>query len=117
MTYLVDAQLPRGIALGMQALGLDACHTLDLADGNRTPDARLIEIADTQGRVLVSKDADFVDSHLLRGRPARLLLISTGNIANRDLYALLAALIPAIDGAFDEATFIELPRTGFVVRG
>ncbi len=63
----------------------EAVHTLDLPDANRTTDEQIIDLADLEGRVVVSKDADFVDSHILRSRPAKLLLISTGNLRNRDL--------------------------------
>ena len=52
--------------------GCDAVHTLDLPDGNRTTDDQLIDFADRQVRVLVTKDGDFVDSHLLFGRPGKL---------------------------------------------
>ncbi|MFO0916216.1 MAG: DUF5615 family PIN-like protein [Pirellulales bacterium] len=85
MNFLVDAQLPQRIKEWLTVAGCDAIHTLDLPDGNRTTDEQLIEVADREDRVLVTKDADFVDSHVLRGRPAKLLLISTGNISNRAL--------------------------------
>jgi predicted nuclease of predicted toxin-antitoxin system len=65
----------------------------------------------------VTKDADFVDSHLLRGRPAKLLLISTGNISNRDLEALLVPLIPDVVREFQAHSFLELGRAGVVIRG
>ena len=65
-----------------------AVHTLDLPDGNRTTDQLIAEYADREQSVVVSKDADFVNSHLLHGKPAKLLLISVGNICNRDLEAL-----------------------------
>ncbi len=35
-----------------------------------------------------------MDSHVLRGRPPKLLLVSTGNISNRSLEALLMPLLP-----------------------
>jgi len=44
--------------------------------------------ADTEDRVLVTKDRDFRDGHLLRALPGRLLIVTTGNISNRDLLAL-----------------------------
>ena len=69
--------------------GCDAVHTLDLPRGNRTSDDELTTLADTEGRVVITKDADFVDSHTLQGRPAKLLLISTGNISNATLESLL----------------------------
>ena len=70
MKFLVDAQLPRRMAGWLVANGCDAVHTLDLPDANRTTDQQVIEFADRDQRVVVTKDADFVDSHLLQGQPA-----------------------------------------------
>jgi predicted nuclease of predicted toxin-antitoxin system len=67
--------------------------------------------------VVVTKDADFVNAHVLHARPAKLLLISTGNISNRDLEALMVPLIPDIVREFQTHSFLELGRAGIVVRG
>ena len=117
MNFLVDAQLPRRMAAWLTAAGCDAVHTLDLPDGNRTTDEQINDVADREQRVVITKDADFVDSHLLRGRPAKLLLISTGNISNRDLEALMVPLIPDIVREFGSHSFLELGRAGIIVRG
>jgi predicted nuclease of predicted toxin-antitoxin system len=101
----------------LTAAGCDAIHTLDLTDGNRTTDEQINDIADREQRAVVTKDADFVDSHVLRGRPAKLLLISTGNISNRDLEALMVPLIPDIVREFQTCSFLELGPAGIVVRG
>src|SRR5437773_10655883 len=101
----------------LNALGCGCIHTLELPGGNRTIDVEIIAAADRDQRVLVTKDADFVDSHLLHGRPAKLLLISTGNISNRDLEALVTPLIPDIVREFGAHSFLELGRTGIVLRG
>jgi len=45
-----------------------------------------------------------------------LLLISTGNISNRDLEALLVPLIPDIVREFQMHSFLELGQVGSVVR-
>ena len=92
-------------------------HTLDLPDANRTTDMQINDIADREQRVVVTKDADFVDGHLLQGRPAKLLLISTGNISNHDLEAILVPLIPDLIREFQTHAFVELGQTGIVVRG
>jgi predicted nuclease of predicted toxin-antitoxin system len=115
--FLIDAQLPRSLSGWLVAAGCDAIHTLDLPDGNRTTDQQVIEAADRDCRAVVTKDADFVDSHVLHARPARLLLISTGNISNRELEALMVPLIPAIVLEFQSHSFLELGRGGIVIRG
>jgi predicted nuclease of predicted toxin-antitoxin system len=117
MNFLVDAQLPRRMTAWLIAAGCDAIHTLDLPNTNQTSDEQINEVADREQRVVVTKDADFVDSHLLLGRPAKLLLISTGNISNRDLEAVMVSLIPDIIREFQTHSFLELGRTGIIARG
>ena len=89
MRFLVDAQLPRRMVGWRNNAGCDAVHTLDLPDGNRSTDEQIIEFAEREQRVEVTKDADFVNSHLLSARPAKLLLVSTGDISNRELQQLV----------------------------
>jgi predicted nuclease of predicted toxin-antitoxin system len=117
MKVLVDAQLPRRMAGWFSGAGCDAIHTLDLPDGNRSTDEQVIDRAESDGRVVVSKDADFVNSHLVLGRPSKLLLVSTGNISNTELGHLLTPLIPALIAAFQVHVFVELTRGGIVIRG
>lgn len=117
MNLLIDAQLPRRMAVWLAAAGCDAVHTLDLPDGNRTTDVQINDLADREGRAVVTKDADFVDSHLLTGRRAKLLLISTGNISNRALEALVVPLIPDLVREFGSHSFLELDSSGIIIRG
>ena len=86
MKLLVDAQLPRRLCHQLRECGHDAIHTLDLPLGNRTSDTEIIRIADAEGRIVITKDNDFVQSFWLRNQPQRLLLIATGNIGNVELY-------------------------------
>lgn len=115
--FLIDAQLPRRMAGWLGSAGCNAVHTLDLPDGNRTTDEQVIECADREQRVVVTKDADFVNSHLLHARPAKLLLISTGNISNRELEQLVVPLIPDLLREFQAHSFLELGQAGIIVRG
>ena len=82
MKFLVDAQLPRRFARRLQSAGHDTVHTLDLPLGNRTPDREVYRLADAEQRAVVTKDADFANSHLLRHEPQRLVLVSIGNCTN-----------------------------------
>ncbi len=56
MNFLVDAQLPRRLAEWLRDRGHDACHTLDLAKGNRTSDAELCMLAANEDRIVVTKE-------------------------------------------------------------
>lgn len=114
MRFLVDAQLPERLARRLIDAGHDALHTAQLPDGNRTADREIARIADEQERVVVSKDRDFRDAHLLRRTPRRLLVVSTGNISNDDLLALVDEHLAAIVAAFHDAALVEL-RAGELV--
>jgi predicted nuclease of predicted toxin-antitoxin system len=116
VNFLVDAQLPRRAAAWFSAAGCDALHTLDLPRGNRTTDAEIIEVADREQLVVVTKDSDFVDTHTLLGRPAKLLLVTTGNLSNAELERLMVPLIPLIVSEFHTHCFLEIGRAGVIIR-
>jgi predicted nuclease of predicted toxin-antitoxin system len=67
-------------------------------------------------RVLVTKDADFVDSFLLHGRPPKLLFIATGNIPNDDLLALFEKNLPVLIDALTSQHFVEFDATGLTIH-
>jgi len=117
MRFLIDAHLPRRMVSWLAAAGCDASHTLDLPLGNRTTDRQLTEIADRNGQILVTKDGDFVNSHMLNGQPAKLLLVSTGNISNRELEQLMVPMISQIVTDLQQHSFLELGQAGMIIRG
>ncbi|MEX1322683.1 MAG: DUF5615 family PIN-like protein [Synechococcaceae cyanobacterium] len=116
MRILLDAQLPRSLVRPLERSGCDVLHTLELPEGNRSADSMISSIADRDGRVVFSKDADFVRSHLLRGTPARLLIVATGNIGNQDRAALLLRVLPQLISLFEHHVLIELSRKTLIVR-
>jgi len=116
MNFIVDAQLPRVLAKWLESAGNKAIHTLELPHGNRTGDSEIARVADAMDAVVVTKDADFVISHVVSKVPARLLLISTGNITNPELAALIKANLATIIRALESAAFVELSPTGIVER-
>lgn len=117
MRFLVDAQLPRRIARELAAAGHDAIHCLDLPKGNRTPDAEIASVAAREGRVVVTKDQDFVAGHLLNAMPPKLLLISTGNASNATLSRLLSENLTAIHAALRDNDLVELGPTTLTIHG
>lgn len=88
MKFIVDAQLPLQLAHWLVYKGYDAIHTLQLENKNLTADKVVIEIALEENRIVISKDRDFYDNYILNGEPKKLLLITTGNIVNKELLLL-----------------------------
>lgn len=117
MKFLVDAHLPKRLARLLQQMGHDALHTLDLPDQNRSSDETLNQIAVEEDRIVISKDSDFVDSFLLVRRPPHLLLISTGNIGNRELERLFLDNMAQIVAGFAQYDYIELSRHHVIFHG
>lgn len=114
MKFLIDAHLPRRLAAQLRDAGHDALHTLDLPAGNRSTDAEINAISVSEQRIVVTKDSDFVVSFVLHGQPWKLLLVSTGNIGNRELDKLVAANIAVIVEGFVDFDYIEVSRTSII---
>ena len=91
-------------------------HVKDLPKAGATSDAEIAEFADRENRIVVTKDADFQDSHLLRGTPRQLLRVATGNVRNADLTALFTTFLPTLEVAFDEADRIDLSAFGLAIH-
>ncbi len=110
MQFLLDAQLPRRLVYRLREAGHEAIHTLDLPDGNRTSDEAINALSVDKDYIVVTKDGDFVDSLLVNQRPNKLLLVSTGNIGNSELEALLLKALSVIEEEFRHSRFLELER-------
>jgi len=89
MKFLLDAQLPPNWAIQLRSFGHECLNTRELPLGNRTPDSTINDLSLKDRLVVVTKDADFVNSFLLHGSPYKPLLISACNISNEGLGALL----------------------------
>ena len=116
MKFLVDAQLPVRLARRLAPVGHDVVHTSELPAGNRTTDADICRLADAEDRVVVTKDRDFRDSHLLRSTPRRLLIVATGNINNEALLRLFDEHLDAVIAALEEARYVEIGSDRLIVH-
>jgi predicted nuclease of predicted toxin-antitoxin system len=106
---------PGGFVGGWLRRAMMPC-TLDLPRGNRTIDNQILDVAEREQRIVVTKDDDFVQSFLIMGRPARLLLVSTGNIANDQIEKIVRDHVLEIIQAFESASFVELGRESLTVH-
>ncbi len=117
MKFIVDAQLPLSLKSWLRKRGHDVIHTRDLPLENLTIDSIIIDLADKEHRIVISKDADFFKFHLLKGKPQRLLMITTGNIVNKELLKLFELNFMTIENHFQaNAKLIELDNYSIIVH-
>lgn len=69
-----------------------------------------------KGRIVVTKDADFVGSFIIKGEPGKLLLISTGNMTNAAMEALILPQLYVLIAAFESHRYVELTRSAIIVH-
>jgi predicted nuclease of predicted toxin-antitoxin system len=93
--FLVDAQLPPGLAKHLSALGYDADHVNRIGLG-AAGDRAIWAYAVAKAAVLVTKDEDFVA--LARHGPpgAPVVWIRIGNCTNDALWRVLGSALPEI---------------------
>lgn len=108
MKFIVDAQLPRSLTVFLVQQGLDAIHTTDLPDKNRTSDQFIIDLAEKENRIVISKDIDFLESFVLRNKPAKLLVVRTGNIHNQELIDLFAKYLDILLEILERSNLVEI---------
>lgn len=115
MKFIVDAQLPRKLAVFLQEKGFDALHTLDLPNKNATTDQEINELSLKQKRIVISKDIDFYDRYMQKLEPHKLLYVSTGNISTKKLLQLFEN---NLDKIIEEVTYynvVELTHNSLII--
>jgi len=113
MKLIVDAQLPAKLCDILNQHGLESIHVDTLPKGDETPDFEISEYADRNDLIVVTKDVDFYHAFMTSGKP-KLLLVTTGNLKNRQLFDLFRANILLIQNALSRSNFVELNNKGII---
>ena len=116
MKFLIDAQLPMRIANLLDNLGYDVIHTKNLPLKNATPDSEINKLSILEQRIVITKDKDFLDSFLIKQEPYKLLLITTGNISNKQIEQLFLQNITQIIELFLTDDFLEMTRDSLIIH-
>lgn len=107
MKVLCDVHIARRVVAFYLTLGCEALHINDILSGSETKDAAIAQYADEHEMVVLTKDKDFLDTHLIKKTPRRLIKINLGNISNNTLLEILN---------FHHATFCEFFKKGGCVE-
>lgn len=116
MKFLVDAQLPKSISNFLNSLGYNSIHTLELPNKNNTSDNQIIELAEKEKRIIITKDNDFLESFMLYRKPPKLILIKTGNIRNTALLELFQKHHEYIINMAKDSSLIEINTNEIIIH-
>lgn len=114
MKFLIDAQLPYRLKHWLEANNFDAVHTAELPEQNLTSDLFIADFADDKNYIVISKDSDFLKLRILQDKPKKLLMITTGNIVNKELLVLFERNFSIVMKLFDSFDVVEM-NNNFVV--
>ncbi|WP_289665394.1 DUF5615 family PIN-like protein [Flavobacterium panacagri] len=104
-------QLPYGLKLFLKDNGFDAIHTDDMPNMERTSDTEIINISELEDKIIITKDKDFLDSYLIFNKPKKLVLITSGNIKNKDFFSLFKNNFKTIIELLSKHSLIELSNS------
>ena len=116
MKFLVDAQLPVNLSRFLNLRGYDSVHTLDLPRKNKTSDMEIIQLADRDNRIVISKDIDFLNTHLLKLLPKKLVMVKTGNISNKRLIEIFSKNLDLIIKMIQRSDLVEINQSFIAER-
>lgn len=115
MRVLCDVHIPYRLVNRLRELGVEATHVNRVLDGAMSKDPAIAEFVDAHDMLLITKDGDFRDSHLVTGTPARVLRLTLGNLTNSELISLVEAHWIAIAKiCVGESCYMELSREGLI---
>ena len=117
MKFIVDAQLPKSLSDFLKSKGHDSVHTIELPAKNKTADNEVLKIALDESRIVISKDSDFLEMHLVNNKPEKLLLIRTGNISNPELLLIFEKYLERVCELIQSNSLLEINKTVIVVHG
>jgi len=111
---LCDVHIAFKVVRFFKDKGYEAIHVNDILDSYHTKDSDISKYADQNGFLVVSKDADFQNSHLLKNTPERLLKISLGNLSTKKLLVVLEQHLPTLVQHFSKGKCLIEIGDGFI---
>jgi predicted nuclease of predicted toxin-antitoxin system len=98
--FLVDNQLPAALSRFLASIGCDCVHVMELGFG-QAPDLEIWRYACESGRIVITKDEDFL--HLANSQPQAggLIWVRLGNCRTSNLLAEFERLWPRMRASLE----------------
>ena len=103
MNFLIDAQLPPGLAKWLIGQTHSALHVSDLMMAD-APDTTIWDHALNENLVIVTKDEDFLQRHLRTVGGPIVIWLRIGNSTNRELIRWLEPRLPSVVQLLNEGS-------------
>jgi predicted nuclease of predicted toxin-antitoxin system len=79
-------------------------------------DQEINAISIRQQRIVITKDTDFLESFILYKIPYKLLLVTTGNISNKELENLFLKHLDYLSLQLDQHYYLEINRQAIIIH-
>lgn len=113
MKFVCDVHLSYKLVKFLNNAGCDALHANELPNKWESSDDEIALLADKEGRIVVTKDKDFFNSHMLGRSPAKLIRLTSGNISNQLILEIFQKWLPVFAEMNKEARFcVEINEDG-----
>jgi predicted nuclease of predicted toxin-antitoxin system len=97
MNFLIDVHLPISLSKFLdRQTGCTSIHVNQILQKWFTTDKEICRYADENNFVVITKDADFKNSHFINKTPKKVIRVTLGNISNVDLILLFTKYLPFI---------------------
>ncbi len=106
MRFLCDVHISIQLAKRLSEAGCDCVHVNRLPERWHTTDQVVARIADLEDRILITKDSDFRDSHIIKGIPRKLIKVNLGNIPSPTLIQMILDHLDEIERLNERDRFL-----------
>ena len=111
MKFLCDVHIPYKLISFFRSISIEAIHINSILDGSYSKDSEIADFADQNDLILISKDADFKLSYLLKKKPKKLIKVNLGNVSNNELVRMIESNLDLVRMMDSKSSFmVELGK-------
>jgi len=102
MKILCDVHIAIKVAKFFVSKQIETEHINQVLNKWNTKDSDICKYADSNNFVVITKDADFKNSHFIKYSPKKLIKVNLGNISTNNLINILENILEKLILLFDE---------------